>query len=71
MTVSELAAHNTYDEKRVGCARNARGPRYDSEYSVERFCRDVPLLRLYEGTLQLQQLIIARNRLKHYETSRS
>ena len=31
-----------------------------NEYPVERFYRDVRLLRLYEGTSQIQQLIIGR-----------
>ena len=37
------------------------GAGYLSEYSVERFYRDVRLFRLYEGTSQIQQLVIARN----------
>lgn len=36
------------------------GSGYISEYPVERFYRDVRLLRLYEGTSQIQQLIIGR-----------
>jgi len=36
------------------------GSGYMSEYKVERFFRDVRLLRLYEGTTQIQQLVIAR-----------
>ena len=32
----------------------------DNEYPVERFYRDVRLLRLYEGTTQIQQMIIGR-----------
>jgi len=36
-----------------------------SEYKVERFYRDVRLLRLYEGTSQIQQLVIAKNLLKN------
>lgn len=36
------------------------GSGYISEYKVERFYRDVRLLRLYEGTTQIQQLIIGR-----------
>ena len=35
-----------------------------SEYAVERFYRDVRLFRLYEGTSQIQQLIIAKNMIK-------
>lgn len=36
------------------------GAGYLSEYGIERFYRDVRLFRLYEGTTQIQQLIIAR-----------
>lgn len=40
------------------------GAGYISEYAVERFYRDVRLFRLYEGTSQIQQLIIARNMIR-------
>lgn len=40
------------------------GAGYMAEYAVERFYRDVRLFRLYEGTSQIQQLIIARNMIK-------
>ncbi len=40
------------------------GAGYMSEYAVERFYRDVRLFRLYEGTSQIQQIIIARNMIK-------
>ncbi|MBY4869664.1 acyl-CoA dehydrogenase family protein [Burkholderia anthina] len=36
------------------------GAGYIAEYKVERLYRDVRLLRLYEGTTQIQQLIIGR-----------
>ncbi|SDM08744.1 acyl-CoA dehydrogenase [Oryzisolibacter propanilivorax] len=36
------------------------GAGYMAEYGIERFYRDVRLFRLYEGTTQIQQLIIAR-----------
>jgi acyl-CoA dehydrogenase len=36
------------------------GSGYINEYPVERFYRDVRLLRLYEGTTQIQQMIIGR-----------
>lgn len=40
------------------------GAGYMSEYAVERFYRDVRLFRLYEGTSQIQQIIIARSLIK-------
>ena len=40
------------------------GAGYIADYAVERFYRDVRLFRLYEGTTQIQQMIIAKNMLK-------
>lgn len=40
------------------------GAGYINEYPVERFYRDVRLLRLYEGTSQVQQLVIGRELLR-------
>jgi len=40
------------------------GAGYMSEYKVERFYRDVRLLRIYEGTSQIQQTIIAKSLLR-------
>lgn len=40
------------------------GAGYVSDYAVERFYRDVRLFRLYEGTSQIQQIIIAKNMIK-------
>ena len=42
------------------------GAGYMSEYAVERFYRDVRLFRLYEGTSQIQQGIIARNMMRDF-----
>ena len=40
------------------------GAGYMSEYGIERFYRDVRLFRIYEGTSQIQQLVIARNMMR-------
>jgi len=40
------------------------GAGYMSEYGIERFYRDVRLFRVYEGTTQIQQIIIARNMIR-------
>ncbi|MPT21953.1 MAG: helix-turn-helix domain-containing protein [Starkeya sp.] len=40
------------------------GSGYMAEYGIERFYRDVRLFRLYEGTTQIQQIIIARNMVR-------
>lgn len=40
------------------------GSGYMAEYGIERFYRDARLFRIYEGTSQIQQLVIARNMIK-------
>lgn len=42
------------------------GAGYLSEYGIERFYRDVRLFRLFEGTTQIQQLVIARNMIREH-----
>ena len=42
------------------------GAGYIADYGIERFYRDVRIFRLYEGTSQIQQLIIARNMLREF-----
>ena len=44
------------------------GAGYMSDYSIERFYRDVRLFRIYEGTTQIQQLVIARNMIRMFES---
>lgn len=40
------------------------GAGYVTDYGVERFYRDVRIFRIYEGTSQVQQLVIAKNLMK-------
>lgn len=40
------------------------GAGYVADAGIERFYRDVRLFRIYEGTTQIQQLVIARNMLR-------
>jgi acyl-CoA dehydrogenase len=43
------------------------GSGYIAEHAMERFYRDVRLFRLYEGTSQIQQMVIARNMIKELQ----
>jgi acyl-CoA dehydrogenase len=40
------------------------GAGYVADYAAERFYRDVRLFRIYEGTSQIQQLVIARHMIR-------
>ena len=40
------------------------GAGYMAEYGVERFYRDVRLFRIFEGTSQIQQIVIARQMIR-------
>ncbi|GAA6152424.1 acyl-CoA dehydrogenase family protein [Pseudoteredinibacter isoporae] len=44
------------------------GSGYIADYGVERFYRDVRLFRLYEGTSQIQQMVIAKNLVKDFQS---
>ncbi|HVF63702.1 MAG TPA: acyl-CoA dehydrogenase family protein, partial [Casimicrobiaceae bacterium] len=41
------------------------GAGYIADYAIERFYRDVRLFRIYEGTTQIQQLVIARAMIRN------
>lgn len=40
------------------------GSGYMAEFGIERFYRDARLFRIYEGTTQIQQIVIARNMVR-------
>ena len=40
------------------------GAGYVSDYAIERFYRDVRLFRIFEGTSQILQLVVARNMIR-------
>lgn len=41
------------------------GAGYIEDYGIERFYRDVRLFRIYEGTSQIQQMVIARDMIRN------
>ena len=45
------------------------GAGYIEDYGIERFYRDVRLFRIYEGTTQIQQLIIARGMIRQAQAT--
>jgi alkylation response protein AidB-like acyl-CoA dehydrogenase len=40
------------------------GTGYTADFPVERFMRDAKVTQIYEGTNQIQRIVIARNRLR-------
>jgi len=67
--ILESAAAKYYASEMVGRVADRAvqilgGAGYIADYGVERLYRDVRLFRIYEGTSQIQQLIIARETLK-------
>jgi acyl-CoA dehydrogenase len=46
------------------CVQIHGGAGYMQEYPIERLYRDVRLFRIFEGTSQIQQLVIARNMIR-------
>ncbi|HEY7809252.1 MAG TPA: acyl-CoA dehydrogenase family protein [Allosphingosinicella sp.] len=67
--VLEAAAAKYFASEMVGRVADRAvqifgGAGYIADYGVERLYRDVRLFRIYEGTSQIQQLVIARETLK-------
>lgn len=48
------------------CVQVHGGAGYLAEYEAERFFRDARIYRIYEGTTQILQLVIARNMLREF-----
>uniref|UniRef100_A0A6G1SQ24 Medium-chain specific acyl-CoA dehydrogenase, mitochondrial n=1 Tax=Aceria tosichella TaxID=561515 RepID=A0A6G1SQ24_9ACAR len=44
------------------------GAGYNSEYPVEKLMRDAKIIQIYEGTAQIQNLIIARNHINNFKS---
>jgi acyl-CoA dehydrogenase len=68
-TTMEAAAAKYFASEMVGRVADRAvqifgGAGYIADYGIERLYRDVRLFRIYEGTSQIQQLIIAREMLK-------
>ena len=67
--VLESAAAKYFASEMVGRAADKAvqvygGAGYIADYGIERLYRDVRLFRIYEGTSQIQQVIIARETMK-------
>ncbi len=67
--VMEAAAAKLFASEMVGRVADRAvqifgGAGYIADYGIERFYRDVRLFRIYEGTSQIQQLIVARETIR-------
>jgi len=68
-TTLEAAAAKYFCSEMVGRVADRAvqvfgGAGYIADYGIERFYRDVRIARIYEGTSQIQQLVIARETLR-------
>lgn len=69
--LKEGAATKVFASEAVGriadrCVQIYGGSGYMAEYEAERFYRDARVYRIYEGTTQILQLVIARAMLKEF-----
>jgi alkylation response protein AidB-like acyl-CoA dehydrogenase len=65
--MAKLFATETAAEVSLEAMRILGGNGYSTDFPVERYYRDAPLLLIGGGTNELQRLIIARSLLKKYE----
>lgn len=59
--MAKLFASDVFNEVADAALQIHGGIGYISEYAVERFYRDARITKIYEGTNEIQRLIIARN----------
>jgi len=69
--LKEAAAFKMFASEMCGrvadrCVQIHGGAGYLSEYEAERFFRDVRIYRIYEGTTQIMQLVIAKQMLRDF-----
>ena len=64
--MAKLFASETCTEVSLEAMRVLGGYGYTSEFPVERYYRDAPLMVIGEGTNEIQRTIIARQLLKRY-----
>ncbi len=70
-TLKEAAAFKMFASEMCGrvadrCVQIHGGAGYLAEYEAERFFRDVRIYRIYEGTTQIMQLVIAKQMLRDF-----
>jgi acyl-CoA dehydrogenase len=70
-TLKEAAAFKMFASEMCGrvadrCVQIHGGAGYLSEYEAERFFRDTRIYRIYEGTTQIMQLVIAKQMLRDF-----
>ena len=60
-SMSKAKAGRVCNEVTLRCVELAQALGYGEELLLEKFARDSKILDIFEGTQQIQQLIIARN----------
>ena len=62
--MAKLFAANTAMDVTTKCVQLHGGYGYTKDYPVERMMRDAKITEIYEGTSQVQQMVIAANLLR-------
>ena len=62
--MAKLFASDTAMRVTVDCVQLLGGIGYTKDMPAERFLRDAKITQIYEGTNQIQRLVIAREMLK-------
>jgi butyryl-CoA dehydrogenase len=60
----KLMATNTAMKVTTDCVQMYGGYGYCKDYPIEKYMRDAKITQIYEGTNQIQRLVIARNLLR-------
>ena len=58
--MAKIFASQTAMDAAIDCVQIFGGYGYMQEYGVERLMRDAKITQIYEGTTEIQQMVIAR-----------
>ncbi|CAJ0609752.1 unnamed protein product [Cylicocyclus nassatus] len=68
-SIAKLFAADTANLAATNAVQVFGGAGFNSEYPVEKLLRDAKIFQIYEGTSQIQHLVIARNLLQRVKTT--
>jgi butyryl-CoA dehydrogenase len=65
-SMAKLFATDTAMKVATDCVQIFGGYGYMKDYPIEKFMRDAKITQIYEGTNQVQRIVIARSLLREY-----
>ncbi|WKY17162.1 hypothetical protein Q1695_001630 [Nippostrongylus brasiliensis] len=70
-SIAKCFASDTANQAATNAVQIFGGNGFNSEYPVEKLMRDAKIYQIYEGTSQIQRIVIARSLLQHFQQNQT